>query len=345
MRQITRRLACFTEFASTATRLGFGSLSGFALWFLVSFPGTVAASEPFPTRPIRVIIPFGAGNAVEAMMRQVGEKFRESTGQAFVLDARPGASGNIAAEAVARAEADGYTLLAATQGIMTINPHLFAKMTFDPIKDFSPITLVGQSQTIFFANQAAPGNSLSDFIAWAKANPGKLAYASNGAGTPSHFSGMLLNQEAGLDLLHIPYKSTGAAMTDLVANRVVAGFLAAAFMKPLLASGKVKALAVASARRSAVLPEVPTFKELGFPSMQTSTWAGLAAPAKTPLQVTAKLNAEVTRALALEEVRRGLAAMNQDASPMSQADFQNLIKEDSERWARVIKISGFKLEQ
>lgn len=305
---------------------------------------TAAASDPYPAKPVRVIVPFPAGSPVETLMRAVGERLRESAGQGFVVEARPGASGNIAAEAASRAAPDGYTLFAATQGVMTINPHLFPRLTFDPLRDFAPITLVGRSHMFLVVHPSVNARTLPEFVAWAKANKGKASFASIGAGTPSHFIGMLFAQVAGIDLLHIPYKGSVPAATDVLAGVVPSGFLPLGAIRPQLQSGKLRVLAVTAGARSASLPDVPTFKELGYPAIETYTWSGLAAPAKTPVEIIERLNREVTRALASPDLVERLAASDQEPAPMTPAEFERLIRADSARWAKVIRDTGFKLD-
>jgi len=300
------------------------------------------AQDEYPSKPVRVVVPFAPGGSIDIVLRLISEKLQQSTGQPLVVDHRGGAGGIIAAEAVAAAAPDGYTMMSATVGQMSLNPHSHAKLRYDPERSFTPVTQLVRSQYVFAAHPSVPAASLREFVAYAKANPGKLSYASTGPGTPGHFAGTMLNHAAGIQLLHVPYKGGGPAMTDLLGGQVSAMFTSVGISGESLRNGKLRPLAVTSEKRVAALPDVPTFVELGFPDVVAYVWSGLVAPAGTPAPVVSKMNSEVARILRLPDVRERLLATDQEPVGSSVTEFAQFMREDRRRWGAAIAASGFR---
>ncbi len=310
-------------------------------WALVITPGGAAAQE-FPAKPIRVYTPFAPGNTLDAALRIVSDRMRDNGGPTLIVDNKPGGAGFIAAQAGAQAAPDGYTLLLAGAGMMVINPHTFSKLPYDPEKSYKPVTNFLGSALVLAAHPSLPANNLAELIAHAKANPGKVSYASFTAGNSSHFAGVLFNQRAGIDMLHIPFNGTPPAVQNLVGGQVNTAYLPLLAVKAHVDAGRVKVLAVTSEKRSPQLPNVPTFEEAGFPDLTITTWAALLAPAGTPDALIQKLNAELTRALRSDEVRDRFRAMDFVPLPSSPEEFTNYMRRDSRRWQEAVRLSGFK---
>lgn len=313
--------------------IGAGSL-GLAL------PGVHAQS--FPDRPIRMMLPYAAGNTVETHLREVGELFKANTGQPLVLEAKPGGSGIIAAESVKNAPADGYTLLVCNTTMFTINPHTRTNLSYDPDRDFKPVTNLLGASMVMAVNSAVPAGTLAEFVRWAKANPGKVSFASFTAGNTSHFAGVILNDRAGIDMLHVPYTGTPPVVTALLANTVQVAFLPMMAVKQHVEAGKIKVLAITTPKRSPHLPSVPTFRELGYPDLEIYIWAGIAAPARTPDAVVARLNAEFTKTLRAKEIKDRWFPRDFEPLPSSPEEFRTFYRDESRRWSEAVKISGFK---
>ena len=301
---------------------------------------TVGAQE-FPARPIRMISPFPAGNVNEIVVRTVGDRLKETTGQPFVYEYKPGGAGVIAAQTLMAAPPDGYTVMLGTSGMTSINPHAFSKLPYDPVRDFVLITAAIRTQLIFAAHPSTPGTTLAEFIAFAKSNPGKTNFASFTAGNPSHFAGVILNQLAGIDMLHVAYKGTPPAVQDLLGGQVMTAFVPIISAKPHIEAGKLKAYALTGAR-SPLMPGLPTFRELGYPQMEIYAWTGFLAPAGTPVAIVQKLNREFTAALRTPEAQAKLRAIDLEPIPNSPEEFAAMMKADTERWRDVVKASGFK---
>jgi tripartite-type tricarboxylate transporter receptor subunit TctC len=301
------------------------------------------AADEFPNRPIRLVYPFPAGNVLDTMGRLVGDRFQAATGQPFVYDYKSGGAGVIAAQTVQTAKPDGYTLLMATSGMMTINPHTYANLPYDPFNDFAPVIMGIGTQMLFAGRTGMPAN-FPDFLAYTKANPGKVSFASFTPGNPSHFAGVILNQLAGIDMLHVGYRGTPPATTDLVGGQVDTAFLPITALKQHVEAGTLKAYAITGGEPSPLLPGVPTFKQLGYPKMEIYIWAGFMVPAGTPEPVIQKLNQEIAKAFAVPEVQARLRDVDLTPLPGTPADFTRFMRADSERWAEAVKISGFKAE-
>jgi tripartite-type tricarboxylate transporter receptor subunit TctC len=303
-----------------------------------------AFAQTFPTRPIRIIVPFAPGGGTDTAMRALGVVLSEGIGQPVVIDNRPGAGANLGAELAARADADGYTLFAIADP-HTVNPFLYPKLSYDIVKDFTPITMVARSPYVLVAHPSLPAKNLQELVAYAKQNPDKLAYAHAGNGTAAHLTGEMLKLEAGIRMSPVAYKGGGAAVTDVVGGHVPLGVLALAAPMQHIKAGTLKALAVTSAKRMDVLPDVPTFAESGFAGIQTFQWVGLEAPAATPAPIVATLHAEVVKAARHKTVVDKLAASGLEVSTSSTPDeFGRFIREDLQRWPPVIKASGAKLD-
>ena len=302
----------------------------------------IANAQTFPDRPVRVVVPFAPGNTLDTALRQVAEVFKQNTGQALVVEAKPGGSGIIAAQTVMQAAPDGYTLLLANTSMFTINPHTLAKLPYDPDKNFKPVTNFLGSAMVMAVNASVPANNVAEFVAWTKANPGKVSFASFTAGNSSHFAGVILNQRAGLDMTHVPFNGTPPAVQNLVGGQVHAAFLPLLAVKPHVDSGKVKMLAITSPQRSGLAPNLATFREQGYPDLDIYIWAAIAAPAGTPDAVIGKLNTEFGRALRSTEIRDKWATMGFEPLPSTPDEFTRFSQAESKRWAEAVKISGFK---
>lgn len=307
-------------------------------------PRTVYA-QSFPEKPIKVILPFAAGNTLDVSLRQVGEQFVKATGQPLIIENKPGGAGFIAALSCAQAAPDGYTLLLGNTSILTINPHTFSKLPYDPVRSFKPVTNFLGATMVFAANAQVPANSLKEWIDFVKGNPGKSNFASFTAGNASHFAGVLLNKYAGLDMVHVPYNGTPPAVQNLLGGQVQTAFLPLMAVKPHVESGKVKVLAVTSSKRSPLLPKVPTFVELGYPDLDLYIWTSLLAPAGTPDPIINKLNAELTSILRSQEIRDKWQAVDYEPLPSSPDEAAKFFQADSRRWAEAVKISGFKASE
>lgn len=303
-----------------------------------------AYAQNFPERPVRVVVPFAAGNTLDAALRQVAEEFKKSTGQTMIVDNKPGGSGIIAAQAVMQAAPDGYTLLMPNTSMLTINPYTFSKLPYDPDKSFRHITGFVGASMVMAVNSTVPANNLAEFIAWAKTQS-NVSYASFTAGNSSHFAGVILNQRSGINMIHVPFNGTPPAVQNLVGGQVHAAFLPLTAVRPHVESGKVKVLAVTSPNRSPLMPNVATFKEQGVPDLEIYIWSSIAAPAGTPDAVVQKLNAEINKAMLAPEVREKWRAMDFEALAMTPAELQRFIAADAKRWAEAVKISGFKASE
>ena len=298
----------------------------------------------YPTRPVTLVVAFTPGGASDVLARILGRKLDQILGQPFVIDNRPGAGGNVAAEFVAHAAPDGYTLLAGNNAILATNAALYKKINFDPETDFAPIGLIGSQANILVVNPAVPARSMAELIALAKVNLGKLNFASSGHGLAAHLAGELFKTEAKIDIVHVPYKGAAPALQDVIAGHVQMMFATASSVVPHIKDGKVRALAVASLKRSAVLPDIPTIDELGIKNFDATTWHGLVAPARTPQEVIATLNRALGAALADPAVKTSLADLGVDLIGGTPEEFAAYIKSEVPKWTAIIKASGAKVE-
>ena len=312
---------------------------------LSAFAPPAAAQAPaYPTKPIRIVVPFPPGGATDILARDVGQKLTEAWGQQVIVDNRPGAGGNIGSELVAKAAPDGYTLEMGTVGTHAINASLYAKMPYDNVKDFVPIILVAAVPNVLEVNPSVPVNSVAELIAYAKANPGKLNFASSGNGTSIHLSGELFKAMAGVEMTHVPYKGSAPALQDLIGGQVQLMFDNLPPSLPQIKAGKLRALAVTSSTRAPALPDVPTVAEAGLPGFEASSWFGLLAPAGTPPAIVAKINAEVAKWLATPEAKENLSKQGANAAGGTPEDFAKHIAAETAKWAKVVKASGAKID-
>jgi len=309
--------------------------------------GVAQAQTPaFPSKPVRVIVPFAPGNTLDASLRQVSEVFQRNTGHPLLIDNRPGGAGLVAVQALLQSPPDGHTLLLTNTSMLTINPHTFSKLPYDPEKSFKHVTNYLGATMVFAVNAAnvAP-NTMTEFIEWARPQGGKISYASFTAGNSSHFAGVILNKRTGTDLTHIPFNGTPPAVQNLVGGQVHAAILPLLAVKPHVESGKVKVLAVTSPQRSPLMPNVPTFTELGLPEMEIFIWSSLAVPAATPDAIVAQLNAQFVKALSTAEIREKWSRIDFTPLPASPDEVTRFIRAESARWGEAVRISGFKVSE
>jgi tripartite-type tricarboxylate transporter receptor subunit TctC len=300
-------------------------------------------ASAYPTKPIRVIVGFPVGSGADITARIVGAKLSESFKQQLVIDDRPGAGSNIAAELAAKSPPDGYTVFIGTIA-NTINASLYAKLPFDFQRDFAPIALAGAAPNVLVVHPSLPARSVAELIALAKRHPGQLTYASSGAGTAPHLSAELFKSMTGVQMVHVPYKGSPPAVADLVGGQTSLMFSPISTVLTLARSGRLRALAVTTAKRIAALPDLPTVAESGLGGYETVTWFGFVTPARTPADIVAKLNSEITKALALDDVRQQLAAQGLEALGGTPEHFSEYIREETAKWARVIKLSGMHVD-
>jgi tripartite-type tricarboxylate transporter receptor subunit TctC len=304
----------------------------------------VLAQAAYPTKPVRLVVPFPPGGTTDILARAAAQKLTEAWGQQVIVDNRPGAGGNIGAELVAHAPPDGYTLLMGTVGTHAINASLYSKLPYDHIKDFAPIVLIAGVPNVLEINPSLPVTNVQELIAYAKANPGKLNFASSGNGTSIHLSGELFKSLTGVSMTHVPYKGSALALTDLVGGQVQLMFDNLPSSLQFIKAGKLKALAVTSTTRAAALPDVPTMVEAGVPGYEASAWFGILAPAGTPRDVVMRTNAEIVKWLASPDAREKLASQGAIAAGGSPEDFARHIAAETAKWAKVVKESGAKVD-
>src|SRR6185436_11817575 len=301
-------------------------------------------AQAYPSKPIRFVVPYPAGGPLDTVARLLGAKVTESTKQPVVVDNKPGAGGNIGAEIVAKSPADGYTILMGAVATHAINPTLYKSVGYDPVNDFALITQVASTPNVLVVNPSVPAGNVKEFVAYAKANPGKLSFGSGSIGSAGHLAGELFKTMAGVDMLHVPYKGAAPAMQDLVAGQVQLMFDNFASANTQVKAGKVKALAVTTAKRSALAPDLPTIAESGLAGFDINTWFGIFVPAGTPRDVVERLHAEFTRALAMPDVRERLTNLGAEPVGNRPEEFAAYIKAEGEKYARVIKASGAKAD-
>jgi tripartite-type tricarboxylate transporter receptor subunit TctC len=302
----------------------------------------LASAQEYPSRPVRIVAGFAAGGGVDITARLIGQWLNERLGQSFVTENRPGAGGNIGTEAVINAAADGYTLLLATVP-NAVNASLYEKLTFNFIRDTAPVAGIIRVPMVILLNPSVPAKTVPEFIAYAKANPGKINMASAGNGSAPHMAGELFKMMAGVDLVHIPYRGQGPALTDLLGGDVQVLFATAPGTTDYIRTGKLRALAVTSAARAELLPELPTVADF-VPGYEASQWYGLSAPKNTSAEIVGKLNKEINAAIADPRMRERLAALGGEPLPGSPGEFGRLIAEETEKWAKVVRAVGIKPE-
>jgi len=309
---------------------------------LAAWPGA-ARAQTYPTQPIKLIVPFGAGGSLDVLARLLGDELSRSLGQPIVIDNRPGAAGNLAAEVVARADADGHTLLVVSAAF-AVNATLYSNLRFDPRKDFAPIAILGATQNVLVANTQFPARTLGELIARAKQEPGKTDYASTGVGTSGHLTVELLKIKAGVTLTHVPYRSISQQMTDLIGGVVPLAMPTIPGALGHIETGKLRALAVSGARRSPALSAVPTVAEAGAPGYDATTWYALLGPSAMPRTAIERLSAEVRRSLADPAVVAKLAKLGIEPMVMSPAELATYVAAEIDKWGSVVKAASIKAE-
>ena len=320
----------------------------FALLTLALSLGIAHVNPAQAQEPLKIVIGFPAGSGLDVLTRLIAEQVRIDTGTPIIVDNRPGGGGRIAAEHVAKAEPDGKTILSAPIVTTAFTPFVYKTVNFDPMKDLAPITRLGNFQFALATNYDVPAKSVKDFIAWVRANPGKVNYGSLSAGTPSHFLGVMFNRATGTDMQHIPYKGSAPVNIDLQSGQIQATFNTTVATMELFKGGKINLLAVTGAKRSPALPDVPTFKELKLnlgPMEDAELWYGFLAPGKTPAPVIAKLNAQIVAALKNPQIREKITNLDIQVVTDTPEEFAKIIANDYKLWGEVIKSTGFTLDQ
>ena len=327
-------------------RIALSSIALAAIGFIAT---PAAAQSGWPNKPVRIEVPFAPGGTTDILARAVAPELAKAFGQPFVVDNRAGAGGNVGADLVAKSPADGYTILMGTVGTHGINKSIYAKMPFDPQKDFAPITLVAGVPNVMVMNTERAAklgiNNVADFVKYAKANPGKLSMASSGNGTSIHLAGELFKSQNGIFMTHIPYRGSGPALLDMIGGNVDVMFDNLPSAMPQIKGGKLKAFAVTSAERSAAMPELPTVEEAGkLKGFEASSWFGLLAPAGTPPEIVSRIQQEVAKALATPAIKEKMLAQGAIPSGNTPQEFAKLIDSEITKWAQVVKVSGAKVD-
>ncbi len=314
-----------------------------ALGLACTWPLAQAQAPDYPTRPVKLIVPFAPGGSADVFGRFLAQRLQESLGQAFVVDNRPGGGSLIGTDAVAKAAPDGYTLLIMSN-THTVNESLIPVRPFQLMRDFVPIAPINASDLVLVAKAGLPANNLKELIAAAKAKPGGMSYASSGPGTPYHMAGELFKAMAGVSIVHIPYRGSAGARTDVLGGQLEMMFDAIPTMSEQIKAGKVKGIATTGKQRSQVLPDVPTMNEAGVPGYEATLWLGVMAPKGTPVAIVNRLNAEIGKVTSNPDVRKAWAAQGTTAMTMGVDEFTRYMNDDIVKWARIVKISGAKAE-
>jgi tripartite-type tricarboxylate transporter receptor subunit TctC len=323
------------------------SLSNFLLVvpaFFYAHAGIAYAQGNYPNRSIQLVVTVPPGGAADFVARLIGAKLADALGQPIVISNRAGAGGITAAAAVAKSDPDGYTLLLNTIATHGIGPHIYANPGYDPVKDFSPVILIVKLPLVMAINAEVPARTVNDVIALAKARPGELSFSSAGSGGAPHLAGEMFKSFTGTNLLHVPYRGSAPAVVDLIAARITMMFDATPVFLPHIGTGKLRALAAASPQRHRLLPDVPSFAEIGYPGMDIALWYGVAAPGGTPGPIVQRLNAELVKILHMPDIRKSLADQGGDAQGGTSEDFADFMRRESARWAVVVKQAGIKPE-
>ena len=304
----------------------------------------IVSAQTWPTKPIKIVLGFPPGGATDILSRDFAAKLGEELRQQVIIENKPGAGGTIGADIVAKAAPDGYTLTIGTSSNHAIAVSLYKKLPYDPVKDFAPITMLAVSQNVVVINPGVPANNIKELVAYAKANPGKLNFGSSGNGTISHLTGEMFNSLNGTQITHIPYKGSAFVFPDLLSGQISVMYDSTISIGSLLKSGKVKALAVTGEKRSAFLPELPTVAESGNPDFESTNWFGLFAPAATPKDILAKLNAAAVKVLAAPDLNARFALQGAEIVANSPSEALKMVKADIVKWAEVAKKSGAKID-
>jgi tripartite-type tricarboxylate transporter receptor subunit TctC len=308
--------------------------------FALALSGAVAHAEGFPEKPVHFIVGFTPGGPSDIIARALGQKLSERWPQQVVIENRPGAGGNIAAEAAAKSAPDGYTWLLGNNSILATNQSLYRTLPFDPQRDFAPVALVAIQPNILVVNPAVPATTVKELIAFARARPGQLNYASSGAGAAAHLAAALFCAMAGVEMVHVPYKGAQPALTDVIAGQAQLMFATSASAIPYIRAGRLRALAVTTSRRSSSAPDLPTVSEAGLPGFEAITWHGVVVPRATPAPLVERLNADILQALRSRDLRERLESLGAELVPGSPQDFADYIAREIPKWAKVVKDSG-----
>ena len=303
-----------------------------------------ASAQEWPSKPIRIVVPVATGGIADYYARLVARRLTETYGQPVVVDNRAGGGGNIGAEAVAKAAPDGYTFLMGFIGPNAVNQFLFKNMPYDTLKDFAPVAMVSEAEGLLAVHPGVPINSVADLLAQARAQPGKLTYASGGVGTSSHLAGELFKSMAKVDIVHVPYKGNAPAVADLIGGQVQMAVATLTTVVPHVRAGKLRGIAVIGSQRSAAVPDLPTVAEAGVPGFEVNNWIGLFAPAGTPNEIVRRLNAEVMKIMQAPEVASRMVQQGERFTPNSPEDFGRFVRAEISRWEKVIKDAGLKAE-
>jgi tripartite-type tricarboxylate transporter receptor subunit TctC len=317
------------------------ALLAFPLVLLHALP---VSAQDYPRKPVRLIVPFAPGGGNDTVARAIAQNVGASLGQPVIVDNRAGAGGVVGAELAAKASPDGYTLFLGGVGSHAVNPSLHARLPYDPVRDFAPITLIASAPSVLVVHPSVPAHSIAQFTALAKANPGKLNYASNGNGSSAQLAAVMYESMAGVAMVHVPYKGLAPALVDLLSGEVQAMFSSVVAIVPHIRAGRLRALAVTGQRRSPLMPEVPTLDESGLPGYQAGSWYGMLAPAGTPRPIIVRLHDEIVRALAQPEVRERLAAEGAEVAGSTPEEFAAHIKSELARTGKLLREAGIRME-
>ncbi|MGH8660988.1 MAG: Bug family tripartite tricarboxylate transporter substrate binding protein [Burkholderiales bacterium] len=313
-------------------------------WIIALCAACAAIAQPYPQKPVRLVIPYPPGGGSDTIGRPLAQKLAEGLGQQVVVENRGGANGNIGMEHVARAAPDGYTIVLALTAQLAINPALYGKVPYDPVRDYAPITLFGTGTYILVVHPSLPVKSVKELVALARARPGQIAYSSSGNGSGGHLAAELLSSMAGITMLHVPYKGGGPALVDLIAGQVQVLFSTQLASWPHIRSGRIRALAVSTAKRPASIPDLPTVAEAGLPGYDAGVWYGILAPAGAPREIIGRLNAEIVRALNLPDYRKFLVSNAIDPIGSLPEELGRYIKSELVKWAKVVKDAGVRVD-
>jgi tripartite-type tricarboxylate transporter receptor subunit TctC len=305
--------------------------------------GACAFAQAYPTKPVRFIVPYAAGGGVDIVTRTLAQKLTEQAGSSFVVENRPGGNANIASEAVAKAAPDGYTLLMGSPA-NAVNGSLYKTLPYDVQRDFAPVSLIGYGPLVLVVHPSIPAHTVKDLIALCKARPGQINYASGGNGTSQHLAGELLRVSTGISVAHIPYKGAAPALVDLIGGQIAFMFNNTLEVLPYVKAARLRPLAVASTQRSAVLPDLPTFNQAGYPNFEATVWWGVLAPAATSKDVIGRLSGEIVKAMRASDIKEKFSALGAETTGSTPEQFAVFLKNEIDKWAGVIKAAGIRAD-